>query len=37
MAEPKPTQPSNVNTIAAIVVVIGGILLLLGWILQFPW
>jgi len=37
MAEPNPSLPSNVNTISAIVVVVGGILLLLGWIFQFPW
>jgi hypothetical protein len=35
MAE--PNQSSHVNTIAVLVALVAGALLLLGWVFRFPW
>jgi hypothetical protein len=31
------SEKANVNTIAVVVAIVGGILLLLGWLFHFPW
>jgi hypothetical protein len=37
VAAPEPRPSSNVNAIAVVVALVGGALLLLGWIFGFPW
>ena len=37
MAEPQSRPSSNANTVAVVIALVGGALLVLGWIFGFPW